>query len=113
MADEIITATERTLFEIIAEPAGELVGVHEDRGVAIAEIERLDGEAGGQLVDGQAVHHRLAERVIIATDDPDDGQPNLQGPVVSSGNITMANLERGDRPEEVHVLPAGPSFRRP
>lgn len=100
MPDEILSAAERSLFDIINQRTGEQVGTHEDKLVASDEAERLDSEAAAL---GQRVRHVVHERKVIATDDPDDGMPNLDGPIVSSENVTRANIRRGKRPDEIRT----------
>lgn len=97
MSKQIVTARERTVYDIIEEFSGERVGVHEDKGVASLEAERLDREAGGQ---GQQNTHRhvVRPREVMATDDPDDGLPMIDGPIVSSETVTTRSLRRAERP---------------
>lgn len=102
----LVKADERSLYDVVSS-TGEIVGSHEDLGVATSEAERLDIEARVHFQQAVAttpglepVEHRVERRVIIATDDPDDGMAPLDGPIVSDGNVTLRNLERGDKSDE-------------
>lgn len=103
---KIVKVENRVLYDVVSS-TNELVGSHEDRDVAIDECERLDGEALAHFRAAlpatpglEATTHQVVVREVYATDDPDDGAPNIEGPIVSDGHVTMANLERGEKSEE-------------
>lgn len=99
-------AATRTLYDIVATPDGDVVGCHEDAGVAGEEVTRLDREAA-DLDAGRPEQlrrrHVVVPREVIATDDPDDGNAPLTGPIVSSETVTRGTLKRGGQPPETHI----------
>jgi hypothetical protein len=106
MPKKLITVEHRTLYDIVSS-SGELVGIHEDRDVALLEVDRLDQEATAHFAAAvgstpgiEPVTHSIVVREISATSDQDDGLPNLEGPIVSDGEITEHNFERGEKSDE-------------